>query len=367
MSEAGYRYSLEILSEEGKRVGEASVQVDFEPARQWAFLVGLRSNRLRPTVNCAKASVLPLWHPKAGEPYLRGFRVEIAADAGEPITADFTNDYFRPLATQASAVLAERGKLKVGEKFLYLTAAFPEAEAGEAAARPKFKTEEIAPPLSVSDRCIGRFREFATAHADTDAADVPVFIAARILEEAKELTRGSRGAETGGILLGHLHRDPDLAELFVEVTAQVPARFVRSDSESLTFTAETWTDIRGVIELRQSSEMMLGWWHSHPVRDWCKKCPPERQRVCRLACDFLSDQDRHLHRTVFPRAYSVALVMNDVAFEDVTASLFGWKLGRLEPRGFHVLPEDSSVMATPATRHEPAQGGEHATKRKAGA
>ena len=79
---------------------------------------------------------------------------------------------------------------------------------------------------------------------------------------------------------------------------------------------------------------MLGWWHSHPVREWCKDCTRERQQTCALAAGFLSAHDRALHRHVFPRAYSLALVVNDVACGGPTFSLFGWRDGLLEPRGF---------------------------------
>jgi hypothetical protein len=60
-----------------------------------------------------------------------------------------------------------------------------------------------------------------------------------------------------------------------------------------------------------------------------------------MSGDFFSAHDHALHRTVFPSAYSIALVANDVATGDVTFSAFGWRDGLLEPRGFH-------VVATPA-------------------
>jgi hypothetical protein len=46
-----------------------------------------------------------------------------------------------------------------------------------------------------------------------------------------------------------------------------------------------------------------------------------------------------LHRAVFPRAYSVALVISD-GCEDAGRPiwrLFGWRQGMLMARGFHVL------------------------------
>ena len=88
---------------------------------------------------------------------------------------------------------------------------------------------------------------------------------------------------------------------------------------------------------------MLGWFHSHPVREWCKKCPLEDQRRCRMAHDFFSPQDVLLHRTMFSPAFNVALVVNDVAFSDPTFSLFGWRHGLVQPRGFALISEHAPV------------------------
>ena len=96
---------------------------------------------------------------------------------------------------------------------------------------------------------------------------------------------------------------------------------------------------------------MLGWWHSHPVKAWCKSCPVERQQVCTFRDGFLSAEDRLLHRTVFPRAYSFALVLSDVADLGVTYRAFGWRAGILQPRGFHLLnPTDAPRVIMSAAR-----------------
>ncbi|MFY9573299.1 MAG: hypothetical protein WAV20_18025, partial [Blastocatellia bacterium] len=62
-------------------------------------------------------------------------------------------------------------------------------------------------------------------------------------------------------------------------------------------------------------------------------------QVCKMAGDFFSAHDHALHRTVFPSAFSLALVANDIATGDVTFSAFGWREGLLEPRGFYIAGE----------------------------
>jgi hypothetical protein len=104
----------------------------------------------------------------------------------------------------------------------------------------------------------------------------------------------------------------------------------------LTFTPEAWAATDAAIRLRNQGEIHLGWWHSHPIRAWCQNCPAERQAVCRYNDEFFSEHDAALHRAVFPRSYSVALVVNDRAAGDLTHSMFGWWMGQIAPRGFHV-------------------------------
>jgi hypothetical protein len=74
------------------------------------------------------------------------------------------------------------------------------------------------------------------------------------------------------------------------------------------------------------------------VREFCKDCTPEKQKTCHLAKDFFSEDDRAVMRAAFPRAYSVGLVANDTSF-GLTWSLFGWREGKIHPRGFYLLEE----------------------------
>ena len=106
---------------------------------------------------------------------------------------------------------------------------------------------------------------------------------------------------------------------------------------SLAFTPETWTQVQGAIDLRRRDEIMLGWWHSHPIKAWCAKCPAEKRKKCPLLVDYFSAQDRLLHRTVFPAAYSIALVVKELADDKQTISMFGWRQGMVAQRGFQVL------------------------------
>ena len=109
----------------------------------------------------------------------------------------------------------------------------------------------------------------------------------------------------------------------------------------LTFTPQTWAAADAALRLRKRGEVFLGYWHSHPVREWCKgkACTPEAQKTCHLAKDFFSADDEAVMRAAFPRAYNIAIVANDTAFTDLTFSMFGNREGITQPRGFYVLEE----------------------------
>lgn len=330
-----YRYALMLYREGKAPLGQVAVEVDFEPAREWAEFRALRRGLISADEAGRVFRVEPLWHLKLGEPYIRGFRVMVESQNGKEASADFTNSYFRQLAKQASALLIEKGSLKKGERFKFLAAAFPQQKNKEAV-KLNFTMEEVAPDLSLRDASLVEQVQGSTFQGRLDADDMPLFVPQRVLEEAKALSKEAGAKETGGILIGHLGRDQKLLEIFAEVMAQIPARHTEATLTSLTFTSETWTGVRAALELRRKGEIMLGWWHSHPVREWCKGCSTQSQKVCTMASDFFSSHDHALHRTIFPRAYSVALVVNDMAANDATFSVFGWRRGLLEARGFHI-------------------------------
>jgi hypothetical protein len=165
--------------------------------------------------------------------------------------------------------------------------------------------------------------------------------------------------------------------VFVEITAQIPAVGADATETRLRFTGESWTAIAAALRERTSSrraaagdsggplarpgrpgrslagaghsgpleEQMLGWWHSHPVREWCKACPDDRQRQCSVRKGFFSEHDRALHRAVFSTAWHAGLLVNDT-LDGPTFTLFGWRRGELVPRGFHATGITSCLALT---------------------
>ena len=328
-----FDYALALFKTDETLLGRFPINVDWEPALEWSQFVAMRRGATEPNTS---AKVEPLWHRERHAPYVEGFSVALEGEA----PASFPLEYFAADAERVAHRLIENGKLERGAAYLYSVLAY-RARAENSGFKVLFTVEDATPPFDIREVSLEGALCRATALGPNDPDDMPALFPSSLLEETKRLARHAGSNETGGILVGHVCRDPSSEELFVQVTAQIHATHARADSTSLHFTSETWSAVRTALDLREEQETMLGWWHSHPVASWCQKCPPERQRECALSEGFFSSHDRALQRTVFPKAHSLGLVVNAVGGADFTLSLFGWKKGLLLARGLHVTHHDS--------------------------
>jgi hypothetical protein len=306
----------------------------------------------------------PVWDSERGRPYLEGFRAKLLRVQDRPakslLERMIPSAYFTRLASAASSHFVREGRLKDGELVHYRVCAFPQERPAGRTSPGAFSAVEEVQPLPLDELPIEGFLCRATLRVSEpdDAVEVmPVFLPRHVLEEAERLKLRAGDRETGGVLIGHLHRDARLPEIYVEVTAQIPASHAATSATRLTFTAETWTAVQAAIDLRRKRETMVGWWHTHPAREWCKDCDPSRWIGCSLARAFFSDEDWNLHRTIFPRAFSTALVLGDRVngerkWESVL-QLYGWEMGMVRARPFYVLERSTP----PESRAAGQEGG----------
>lgn len=332
---------MELFRKDGDAVGHVEIAADWQPAIECARLTGLRTRGVWAADASAARALDPLWHEERGEPYVRGFRVQFVSVNGTAWHEDFTTAYFRDVARAATASLAERGALAAGDDVLYRVLAYAQPPAPAQRESDALVTSDV--PVALPMREVGfapLVSESVAAHGDLHEGDFEVFVPGTVLEEAEALTRTAGDVETGGVLIGFVDRDVDRRDIAVEITALVPARHTVGHATSLTFTSDTWTDVRHAVALRNRGEQLVGWFHSHPQLAWCRKkgCSPEAQAQCASAAGFFSVEDVSLHRTVFPRAYTVALVMTH-SIAGVRPRLFGWRAGRVQPRGYRILAQ----------------------------
>jgi proteasome lid subunit RPN8/RPN11 len=339
---SSYRFALEMFDQRGAPLAQEPVAVDLLPAEEWARFMALRTGVPEAAGASAHASLQPIWHLQRGRPYTEGFSIRLETSDHHEAASSFTALYFGEQAQVISSRLVERNLLQPGDGYRFIVAAYPGSEEPDPAP-DRFRTEEVSPDLPLRDGDLRARLRDTRPEGELVDGDYPVFIPRHLLDETAALARAAGSVEIGGILVGHLYRDAGSGEVFADVTAQIHAAHAQGDRSSLKFTPESWTQVRGVIDLRARDELMLGWYHSHPVHAWCAGCPVESRRRCALSNRFFSAHDRSLHRTVFSRAWGLALVVNDIGDGGPTHSLFGWRHGLVQSRGFHLSPTQQSA------------------------
>jgi len=351
-----YTYTLDFYRNDGTALGQRPLEPDWTPALEWAHFEGIREGRLPAVMAVNRAPgacrVEPVWHPQSGQPYVSGFQVVLSVNGSGAVSRQIPTTYLRGAAQQAAAAFVEQGLLQTGEAFRYLVSAFagPGTTHAREPAGGGFAVEEIAQPLPLTAASLETFLTGAVpAGGEHAAGDFPVFVRQAVVDEALELSRRAGDVETGGVLVGFLHHDPSVPEVFAEVTAQIAAPHTEAAATRLTFTPDTWAAVRAALALRKRGELMVGWWHYHP--DFCRlrNCPEEKRRLCTASSAFFSSEDVALHTALFARAYNAALLISDSAASGLTTSAFGWHQGMVTPRGFYTLERETDHAANTAT------------------
>ncbi|MGE0553218.1 MAG: Mov34/MPN/PAD-1 family protein [Gemmatimonadales bacterium] len=328
-----YAFGVAFERLDGSPIERVDLTPDWEPARE-RFRLLVAERGVDPSVAFAlEPLVEPRWSGLRGAPFVSACRLR-AGDRSEP-ALDLGIGYFAGSVQRLSSELVTRGLLGEGERYCATLIARPRAE-GERPRRGALRRRARVPirpaSLAALERC-------AVAHEDRGDNDPLWFVPGELLEQARARVASERERETGGVLVGHLCRDPARGRLFVLATGQIPALAAVGDATSLSFTAETWTETRAELDRRARGEIMVGWWHSHPVHLWCRDCTIECRRLCALDRGMFSESDRRLHRTVFPRAFAVGLVLSDTGNGPPGVAAFGWRDGLIARRGYHTLPE----------------------------
>jgi proteasome lid subunit RPN8/RPN11 len=336
-----YRFALELMLADGSRVHELALdRADFARAVEATFFDALRRGLYADYAPPLGEARLEPVFAQAGRPDVAGFRVVLPTPDGGEQRRTVGIDFFSGLVLRTGAGLAAAGRLPPAAVLLYrLSACSDEAVKP---ARRGLTIEVESAPAAIPVRA-GSRRSFGPAEVwdGARAEDFPVLIPRHVLQEAVDEARRAPDREVGGVLLGHLRRDEETRELFLEVTCLVPGEQTRATELSVTFTHDTWARVREVQEWRGEGEIFVGWMHSHPIR-LCQDCPAPVPAECQAKVLFYSSDDRFLMESSFARPFMVGLLSAveprlESALGHLPVKLFGWRGGLIEPRGFEVI------------------------------
>jgi proteasome lid subunit RPN8/RPN11 len=352
MSNQQVRYVLDLRrTRDDAGLGQFPLSLDLAPAAEWGRLVALRRWLDPKLASEAQIEIEPIWHTNSGAPYIEGLRVTAHAEHVQPVSAEIPAGYFRPNALRIADCLVSEEKMEAGDLFTYAVLAFPSREASSSCNGDLLEIEDLPVQARLQPGSLHDEIERAIAFGDLAPEVVPIFVPQQVIDEVVAAAERADEVEVGAVLIGKMHVDTNSKDLFLKVTAQIPARHTLSESTKLSFSAETWAGVQAAIELRRSNEQMLGWFHSHPARHWCnKECAPEAKRHCPLGTPFFSRADCDLHRVAFCQPHCVALLATST-YSGMKLTMYGWNRAMITQRGFYIIKADTA-RALPATEAE---------------
>jgi proteasome lid subunit RPN8/RPN11 len=351
MPPPAYRYFYAVTrSQGGSSLGQFPAKLDLGPVVEWGRFTALRCWPDPERAAEAEPRIAPIWHATSGQPYVEGLRVTVRAKAMPTITADIPRSFFRPSAMRLGDTLVAQKKLESGELFTYAVLAFLASEDKRRQAPDPLQVEELPVPTALTLGSINDEFARSVAFGEVGSGLMPVFVPQVVMDEALALAERAGPVEAGAVLIGKMCRDAGSRELFLKVTAQIPARHALSASAKLSFTAETWAAVQAALELRRAGEQWVGWLHNHPGAPyWCKKdCAPEAKLKCAFNTPFFSSEDCNLHRVAFSPAHCVALLITNT-FAGMKTTMYGWDRAQIVQRGYHITqPDAARALPVPA-------------------
>lgn len=340
-----HTYSLNLFNKAGKGLTRSTLLPEWPVLYECARFEALRLGKLPPEAYTTCATAEPYPHETLKAPFIGGIAVRVGADTAHEHVARFAVSFFKPIAELLASTLVKAGTLEAGESYLFAITAEPADAVEPAGPARRITVRAASERLPLESAGIDEYRAHADAQPgdDPDPAEMPFFVGQDLVDAIIARTREIGVAETGGVLIGRLCKDPGTGEIFAVATAQLPAEHTQASASALTFTGDTWAAARREISARNLGELVIGWWHSHPAREWCRDCAPEKRENCSLSC-FFSEQDKEFHATCCPRAYSVALVVTD-GLSGIRCDAYGWRRAEIVRRGIHVMPAATAALA----------------------
>lgn len=283
----------------------------------------------------------------------KGFALEVTPPGGQTTRRVFGIRSLSHVARRAAEPLIAGGTLRPGQEYYYELVLDHTRKPTLAPAPSKvpFAGALKSPSLTYLSVPLRPLLEKATAVNLVDDEVAPVFYTKEAYAKAERCSR--RGAkelppvESGGVLVGSLAACGDTGEFFCIVTDVLEVQEAEEKEFTLSYSSQSWTRLQTIMKARQAAhperaERLVGQAHGHPFLPLngkvCAECL--KRPECSTRNTFASLSDEEWTAAVFARQpWALCHIFGLSARGDLHQQLHGWHEGRLQPRGFFLLPE----------------------------
>jgi hypothetical protein len=292
----------------------------------------------------------PAFEPGSGR-CCTSFRMEVTRPDGQVKHHDFTNRGLRHVADRAVDSLVAANVLKLGQSYVFEVERSCEPGHPVPAAGLAMRVSVRTPPLAHLNMSLVSLVKRATPMALPDGGAFPVFYTQSAFAKAEACAR--RGAqcdppvESGGVLFGSLVACPESGEYGAVVHDVIEVEEAEETRLSLSYSSRSWMRVEAIQKARQAAcpgraERIIGQCHGHSflphAGQVCAEC--SKRAACSLTSVYVSQADETWHRAVFARQpFALCHIFGLTARAEPVHSLFGLSDGRLQARGFYVLPD----------------------------
>ena len=348
-----FEVALRSDAGEAELIREPVADNDLENVRSEAWLeCVLRQGCPEVGMDELATKLVPI--PAKNGPTCAGYAIDTVDREGNSSRCVFTIRSLEHVASRAAQRLVSRGVLQAGDTYHF-----------ELHARREGREEEIGATMLAAFDVEARnhlpvvlsvplppLLEQAEAIGPVDDEVWKVFYTRDALTSAESFAR--KGAqlqppvETGAVLVGAVCSCPETHDLFVVVIDVLEVTDARQEEFALTYSGKTWARIQAVLRARQSQPVtrahrIVGQCHCHnflPLEGAppCELC--SQVAVCGRTSVFVSTDDAAWSRAVFrQQPWQLSHIFGLNAREEAVQGLFALRDGRLQQRGFHVIPD----------------------------